>query len=94
MDASREWSRAEVWRRKLLYPAHTLPTAAAPIAVAYGLAWHDGRADALAALAALGAGWLIQVGGVLTDNYENLVQQPGDLEHPELVRALATGRPA
>jgi len=91
LPAAPEWSRAEVWRRKLLYPAHTLPTAIAPVAVAYGLALHDGVADAPAALAALAAGWLIQVGGVLTDNYQNLVQQPQDREHPELVRALANG---
>ena len=43
------------------------------------------------ALLALFAGWLIQLGGVLTDNYENLVQQPEDRRHPELVLALARG---
>lgn len=88
---AREWSRAEVWKRKLLYPGHTLPTAAAPVLVAVGLAVRDGVFDAWAALFALLAGWLIQVGGVLTDNYENLVQQPQDREHPELVRALRDG---
>jgi 1,4-dihydroxy-2-naphthoate octaprenyltransferase len=91
MDRTLEWSRAEVWKRKLLYPGHTLPTAAAPIVVALGLAVHHHVADPLAALFALLAGWLIQVGGVLTDNYENLVQQPQDPEHPELVRALRNG---
>ncbi|MGZ5595006.1 MAG: 1,4-dihydroxy-2-naphthoate octaprenyltransferase [Usitatibacter sp.] len=88
MDQALEWSRAEVWKRKLLYPGHTLPTAAAPVAVAVGLAVHHHVADPLAAIFALLAGWLIQVGGVLTDNYENLLQQPQDPEHPELVRAL------
>ncbi|HSJ95641.1 MAG TPA: 1,4-dihydroxy-2-naphthoate octaprenyltransferase [Myxococcota bacterium] len=91
MQQAREWSRAEVWRRKLLYPAHTLPTAAAPVAVALGLAIRDGVGDPVAALFALLAGWLIQVGGVLTDNYENLVREPQDAEHPELVRALRGG---
>jgi len=35
-------SRREIWTGFLLYPSHTLPTAAAPIAVAAGLAAHDG----------------------------------------------------
>lgn len=92
VDRPAEWSRTEVWRRKLLYPAHTLPTAIAPVAVALGLAAHDGVADALAAFLAFVAGWLIQVGGVLTDNYENLAREPQDREHPELVRAVAHGK--
>jgi 1,4-dihydroxy-2-naphthoate octaprenyltransferase len=91
MHRSAEWSRRDVWVRKLLYPGHTLPTAAAPVLVACGLAVHD-RVFALApALLALLAGWLIQLGGVLTDNYENLVRQPDDREHPELVEALRLG---
>jgi len=59
--------------------------------VAAGLAWHDGAFAALPAAAALFAGWLIQVGGVLTDNYTNLRREPEDREHPELVRALKSG---
>jgi 1,4-dihydroxy-2-naphthoate octaprenyltransferase len=85
------WTRGEVWRRKLLYPGHTLPTAVAPVLVACGLAVHDGVFAAGPAFLALLAGWLIQLGGVLTDNYENLVAQPGDREHPELVAALRQG---
>jgi 1,4-dihydroxy-2-naphthoate octaprenyltransferase len=91
MESSRAWTRGEVWRRKLVYPGHTLPTAAAPVLVACGLAAHDGVFAPGAALLALLAGWLIQLGGVLTDNYENLVAQPGDREHPELVEALELG---
>jgi 1,4-dihydroxy-2-naphthoate octaprenyltransferase len=91
MDGAPTWSRRELWIRKLLYPGHTLPTAAAPVAVAVGIAVHDHVFAAVPALLALVAGWLIQVGGVLTDNYQNLVQQPEDREHPELVRALRTG---
>lgn len=85
------WSRREVWVRKLLYPGHTLPTAAAPVLVAMGLALHNDTPAIGPALVALLAGWLVQLGGVLTDNYENLVQQPEDREHPELVQALARG---
>lgn len=85
------WSRREVWRRKLLYPGHTLPTAVAPVLVAVGVAVREGRARALPALLALLCGWLIQVGGVLTDNHQNLVDEPEDREHPELVRALREG---
>lgn len=77
--------------RKLVYPGHTLPTAAAPVIVAIGLAYRDGVFAPVPALAAFLAGWLIQFGGVVTDNYENLIQQPEDREHPELVDATRTG---
>lgn len=86
------WTRRDVWLRKLVYPAHTIPTAAAPALVAVGLAVHDGTFNALPAALAFFAGWLIQLGGVLVDNHENLVQQPDDREHPELVRALRQGQ--
>jgi 1,4-dihydroxy-2-naphthoate octaprenyltransferase len=91
MERSLEWTRREIWVRKLLYPGHTLPTVAAPLAVATGLAARDGAMAPGPALAALVAGWLIQVGGVLTDNYENLLHEPEDREHPELVRAVRSG---
>lgn len=87
----RDWSRGEVWRRKLLYPGHTLPTAAAPLLVSAGLAVHEQVLALPMVLLAFVAGWLIQLGGVLTDNYENLVCEPEDREHPELVRALQLG---
>lgn len=85
------WTRREVWTRKLLYPGHTLPTAIAPIVVSIGLAWHDRVFAALPALLAFLAGWLVQFGGVLTDNYTNLLRSPNDREHPELVAAIETG---
>ena len=91
MEHSLEWSRREIWVRKLLYPGHTLPTVVAPLAVATGLAARDGAVAVVPVLAALAAGWLIQVGGVLTDNYENLLHEPEDREHPELVRAIKSG---
>jgi 1,4-dihydroxy-2-naphthoate octaprenyltransferase len=56
-----------------------------------GLAIHQHVFSALPAFLAFLAGWLIQLGGVLTDNYANLVQQPEDREHPELVQALKLG---
>ena len=91
MAQASAWSLREVWTRKLLYPGHTLPTAIAPVVVAIGLAHHDGVFAAWPALLAFLAGWLIQFGGVVTDNYENLVRQPDDREHPELVQAVASG---
>jgi len=81
----------EIWTRKLLYPGHTFPTAAAPVAVASALAWRDGVFALGPALLALVAGWLIQFAGVVTDNYENLRREPDDREHPELVSAVASG---
>lgn len=85
------WTRREVWTRKLLYPGHTLPTAAAPIIVAIGLAWHDRVFAPVPIFLAFIAGWLIQFAGVVTDNYSNLRRQPDDREHPELVEAIKTG---
>ncbi|MGK2963823.1 MAG: 1,4-dihydroxy-2-naphthoate octaprenyltransferase [Gemmatimonadaceae bacterium] len=84
-------TRRETWTRKLIYPGHTLPTAAAPAVVAIGLAIHNHVFAPLPALLAFLAGWLIQFAGVVTDNYENLLRQPDDREHPELVDAVATG---
>lgn len=77
--------------RMLLYPAHTLPTAAAPVLVAAGLALHDSVFRPWAALAAFVAGWLVQLGGVFTDNYQNLSRHPDDEEHADFVEAVRTG---
>ncbi len=84
-------TRRDVWVRMLLYPRHTLPTAAAPVAVAVGLAVARGTAAAGPAAMAFLAGWLIQLGGVFADNYNNLARHPDDREHPQLVRALQAG---
>jgi len=91
MSQTFAWTRREVWTRKLLYPGHTLPTAIAPVIVAIGLARHDGVFAALPVTLAFLAGWLIQFAGVVTDNYTNLIRQPDDREHPELVQAVASG---
>jgi len=84
-------TRRDVWVRMLLYPRHTLPTAVAPVLVSVGLALHDGVFAPWAAAAALAAGWLIQLGGVIADNLHNLRRHPDDREHPLLVRALEAG---
>jgi 1,4-dihydroxy-2-naphthoate octaprenyltransferase len=68
-----------------------MPTALAPALVAVGLAIrHDVFAPVPAVVAFL-CGWLIQFAGVVTDNYENLVDHPLDREHPELVQAIEAG---
>ena len=85
------WTRREVWTRKLIYPGHTFPTAAAPTVVAIGLALHDRVFATLPVLLAFLAGWLIQFAGVVTDNYSNRLRQPDDREHPELVQAIKNG---
>ena len=91
MSQAFAWTRREVWTRKLLYPGHTFPTAIAPVAVAIGLALHDRVFAAVPVLLAFLAGWLIQFGGVVTDNYTNLMRSPNDREHPELVEAIKSG---
>lgn len=78
--------------RLLLYPGHTLPTAAAPVVVGTGLAIHDGVFAALPALAALVGSWLIHVGGVFLDNHELLRRHAAVVEHPELSAAVRDGR--
>ena len=84
-------TRRDVWVRMLLYPRHTLPTAVAPVCVATGLAVADGVAALGPAVGALLAGWLVQLGGVFADNYNNLRRNPDDREHPAFVRALEAG---
>jgi 1,4-dihydroxy-2-naphthoate octaprenyltransferase len=84
-------TRKQVWVEMLLYPAHTLPTAAAPVAVAIGLAVRDHVLAVGPAIAALLAGWLVQLGGVFTDNYYNLSRHPDDEEHAQFVEAVNTG---
>jgi 1,4-dihydroxy-2-naphthoate polyprenyltransferase len=84
-------TRREIWVRLLLYPGHTLPTAAAPVAVGVGLAIHDRVFALLPALLAFIASWLIHVGGVFADNHELLRKHPGLSEHPELLQALVNG---
>ncbi len=84
-------TRRDVWVSMLLYPRHTLPTAAAPVLVATGLALHDGVFAALPAALAFLAGFLVQLGGVVADNYNNLRRHGDDPEHPAFVEALRAG---
>lgn len=84
-------SRREIWVRLLLYPGHTLPTAAAPVLVAVGLALHDDVFAWLPALLAFLGSWLIHVGGVFADNLALLRRHPDVPEHPELLEAARSG---
>lgn len=84
-------TRRDVWVGMLLYPAHTLPTAAAPVLVACGLAVHRHVLAPVPAILAFLSGWLIQLGGVVTDNYFNLTRHADDREHAAFVEALRRG---
>lgn len=84
-------SRRDLWIHWLVYPGHSLPTAAAPVLVAMGLAAHDGVFAPLPAFICFIASWLIHIGGLFTDNYELLARHPDVDEHPELIKALKDG---
>jgi len=84
-------TRREIWVRLLLYPSHTLPTAAAPVLVAIGLAVRDGVLAPLPALLAFAGSWLIHVGGVFADNLALLRRDPTLPEHPELLAGARSG---
>jgi 1,4-dihydroxy-2-naphthoate octaprenyltransferase len=85
-------SRRDIWIRWLVYPSHSLPTAAAPVLVATGLAVHDHVFAPIPALVGFVASWLIHIAGLFTDNYELLVRHPSVKEHPELIESLKDGR--
>lgn len=91
MTVPPELSAREIWIRLLLYPSHTLPTAAAPVLVGIGLALRDHILVPLPVLIGFLGSWLIHVGGVFNDNYELLRRHPDVPEHPELLQALQTG---
>lgn len=84
-------SRRQIWVRLLLYPSHTLPTAAAPVLVALGLAVRDGVLAPLPALLAFLGSWLIHVGGVFADNLALVRRHPTLPEHPELLAGARSG---
>jgi 1,4-dihydroxy-2-naphthoate octaprenyltransferase len=84
-------SRRQIWIHLMLYPGHTLPTAAAPILVGVGLAVHDGVFAFWPAVTAFVCSWLVHVGGVFVDVYKLLVRYPALREHPELNDAVARG---
>lgn len=84
-------ARRSIWVDLLLYPTHTLPTAAAPAIVGVGLAMHDGTAAIGPAAAAFLASWLVHIAGVFTDNYQLLTRDAAVVEHPELTAAVNDG---
>lgn len=77
MDQVGPPSRRDMWIHMLLYPGHTLPTALAPVLVAVGLALHGRVFAAWPAFLALLAGWLVQLGGVLTGQLREPRPAPG-----------------
>ena len=90
--AAREAPSARtIWIDLLLYPTHSLPTAAAPVLVGVGLAVHDRVLAPLPAIVGFLGSWFIHVAGVFTDNHELLRRHPGLPEHPELTRAIDNG---
>ena len=84
-------SARTIWIDLLLYPTHSLPTAAAPVLVGVGLAAHDGVLAPVPALVGFLGSWVIHVAGVFTDNHELLRKHPGLPEHPELTQAIRDG---
>lgn len=91
MAADVTLSRRQIWVRLLLYPGHTLPTAAAPVLVGVGLGIHAGVFAWWPVLLGFFGSWCIHVGGVFADNHELLRRYPDVDEHPELRRAVASG---
>jgi 1,4-dihydroxy-2-naphthoate octaprenyltransferase len=81
----------ELWVNLLVYPTHSLPTAAAPVLVGLALAAHDRVLLLLPALLGFLASWLCHIGGLFVDNYHLLVRHPGVREHPELLEAVEKG---
>jgi 1,4-dihydroxy-2-naphthoate octaprenyltransferase len=89
VEATEVLPRRQLWTRLLLYPGHTLPTAAAPVLVGVGLAWRDGVFSGWPALLFLLGSWLVHVAGVFADQYTLIRDHPALREHPELLDALA-----
>jgi len=81
----------DIWVRLLLYPAHTLPIAAAPVAIGAGLAIREHVFSLVPVLLAYIASWCVHVGGIFMDNYRLLVDHRAVREHPELTDAVADG---
>lgn len=84
-------SARSIWVDLLVYPTHSLPTAAQPVLVGLGLAVHFGVLSPWPALVGLFGSWVIHVAGLFTDNHELLRLHPKLPEHPELVHAVETG---
>lgn len=89
MDQAVSLTRGQLWMRLLLYPGHTLPTAAAPILVGVGLAARDGVLAPGPALLFFATTWFVHLAGVLADNHTLIRRHPDLPEHPELLAAVA-----
>jgi 1,4-dihydroxy-2-naphthoate polyprenyltransferase len=81
----------DIWVDLLMYPTHSLPTAAAPVIVGAGLAFHDGVVAVLPMLVGFLGSWAIHVAGLFIDNHELLRRHPQVVEHPELTHAIGSG---
>ena len=84
-------SRRAIWVNLLLYPTHSLPTAAAPVFVGVGLALAHGVFALVPALVGFFSSWLVHIAGLFLDNYELLTKHPEVREHPELNEAMESG---
>jgi 1,4-dihydroxy-2-naphthoate octaprenyltransferase len=84
-------TRRHIWVDLLLYPAHTLPIAAAPVMVGAALAARDHVFAPTAAVLAFLGSWLIHLAGLFTDTHELLRRHPRAVEHPDLTNALQDG---
>lgn len=84
-------SARNIWVDLLVYPTHSLPTAAQPVLVGLGLAVHHDVLAPWPALVGFLGSWVIHVAGLFTDNHELLRRHPKLPEHPELVRAVELG---
>ena len=84
-------TRRRIWSDLLLYPAHTLPIAAAPVMIAVALSLRHHVFAFLPALLGFIASWLIHTAGLLYNYYELLLRYPDNREHPELVQAYWDG---
>jgi 1,4-dihydroxy-2-naphthoate octaprenyltransferase len=80
-----------IWIDLLLYPTHSLPTAAAPVLIGLGVARREGFLALAPALVGFLGSWVLHVAGVFADNHELLRLHPAGREHPELNDAVARG---
>ncbi|HTW35752.1 MAG TPA: UbiA family prenyltransferase [Rhizomicrobium sp.] len=84
-------TQRRIWLDLLLYPTHSLPTAAAPVVIAVAVAFRHHLVSLLPALLGFVASWFVHIAGLFYDNYELLVRYPDNREHPELVQAYWDG---
>jgi 1,4-dihydroxy-2-naphthoate octaprenyltransferase len=85
-------TRRRIWIDLLVYPTHSLPTAAAPVVIATAIAFRHHAAAWLTAVLCLLASWLVHIAGLFHDYYLLLARYPDNSEHPELVQAWREGR--